>query len=283
MATPKRVQKDILNYKKSDLDKNGIYCIFNDSNIMNVKVMIIGPKDTPYQYGFYLFDLDFPKQYPFEPPHVKFITYGKQIRFNPNLYINGKVCLSILGTWSGPGWTSCCSLNTVLLSIQTLLNETPIQNEPGWENCSDHRSSDYNKVIEYGNVCVATIDTYSKIPYGYEDFKDIMKQKIIENKDYFMNYFVNKEQDHSLKSRIYSMKIDTQYEYYKSKLNDIFDDLNINIKSIKEKKIYKRKCPKEPAKLFEINSVMEGIDGNSYIVKEKPNGGKKWYKLDYNK
>ena len=25
------------------------------------------------------------------------------MRFNPNLYQNGKVCLSILGTWSGPG------------------------------------------------------------------------------------------------------------------------------------------------------------------------------------
>jgi hypothetical protein len=27
-----------------------------------------------------------------------------QVRFNPNLYSDGKVCLSLLGTWSGPGW-----------------------------------------------------------------------------------------------------------------------------------------------------------------------------------
>jgi ubiquitin-protein ligase len=25
-------------------------------------------------------------------------------RLNPNLYHDGKVCLSLLGTWSGPGW-----------------------------------------------------------------------------------------------------------------------------------------------------------------------------------
>jgi len=277
MSTPKRVQKDILNYKKSDLDKNGIYCIFNDENIMNVKVMIIGPRDTPYQHGFYLFNLEFPNQYPFVPPHVNFITYGKQIRFNPNLYVNGKVCLSILGTWSGPGWTSCCSLNTVLLSIQTLLNEMPIQNEPGWENCTDYRSSDYNKVVEYGNVCVATIDTYSKQPYGFEGFKDIMKEKIKENKDYFMNYLEsNKEKVGTLNSRIYSMKIVTEFEYYKNKLNTIFTELDINSNSSKK---YTRKCPKEPAKKYELGKIMDGNDGNSYIVKEKPNGGKKWYKL----
>lgn len=276
MSTPKRVQKDIINYKKSDLDKNGIYCIFNDDNIMNVKVMIIGPKDTPYQYGFYLFDLEFPKQYPFVPPTVNFVTYGKQIRFNPNLYINGKVCLSILGTWSGPGWTSCCSLNTVLLSIQTLLNETPIQNEPGWENCNDHRSTDYNKVIEYGNVCVATIDTYSKLPYGYEGFKDIMKEKIIENKDYYLSYLDNKEEE-NLTSRIYSMKVETEYKFYKNKLNTILNELNVPIKG---KKTYVRKCPNDPAKKYEIGVVMDGNDGCSYIVREKPNGGKKWYKLE---
>ena len=59
---------------------------------------------------------------------------GMLIIVNPNLYENGKVCLSILGTWSGPGWTTACTLSSVLLSIQSLLNENPIHNEPGWEN-----------------------------------------------------------------------------------------------------------------------------------------------------
>jgi hypothetical protein len=40
-------------------------------------------------------------------PHrqVQFLTTGGgQVRFNPNLYNCGKVCLSLLGTWSGPSW-----------------------------------------------------------------------------------------------------------------------------------------------------------------------------------
>lgn len=50
------------------------------------------------------------------------------MRFNPNLYANGKVCLSILGTWDGPSWTPGMTLSSVLLSIQTLLSATPYHN-----------------------------------------------------------------------------------------------------------------------------------------------------------
>ena len=42
-------------------------------------------------------------RYPFEPPKVLILTVDGRTRINPNLYANGKVCLSILGTWSGPG------------------------------------------------------------------------------------------------------------------------------------------------------------------------------------
>lgn len=36
---------------------------------------------------------------------VHFLTTGAgRVRFNPNLYACGKVCLSLLGTWTGPSW-----------------------------------------------------------------------------------------------------------------------------------------------------------------------------------
>ena len=61
--------------------------------------MIIGPDDTPYEGGFFYFHIVLPKNFPMEPPSVKFLTQGNNVRFNPNLYINGKVCLSVIGTW----------------------------------------------------------------------------------------------------------------------------------------------------------------------------------------
>ena len=93
--------------------------------------------------------------------------------------------------------------------------------------------------------------------------------------NYFMSYLDNKEEGH-LTSRIYSMKVETEYEFYKNKLNTILNELNVPIKG---KKKYVRKCPIDPAKKYDIGVIMDGNDGNSYIVKEKPNGGKKWYKL----
>eukprot|EP00913_Durusdinium_trenchii_P013051 g12251.t1 len=57
--------------------------------------------------------------------------------FNPNLYSNGKVCLSLLGTWQGETaeqWDSQTSRAVqVLISIQSLiLVSQPYFNEPGW-------------------------------------------------------------------------------------------------------------------------------------------------------
>ena len=67
---------------------------------------------------------------------MRFLTTGQgQVRFNPNLYQCGKVCLSLLGSWSGPGWEAGKStMLQVLVSIQGLiLVPDPYFNEPGFE------------------------------------------------------------------------------------------------------------------------------------------------------
>jgi baculoviral IAP repeat-containing protein 6 len=44
----------------------------------------------------------FPNEYPTSPPSINLETTGNHtVRFNPNLYNDGKVCLSILNTWHG--------------------------------------------------------------------------------------------------------------------------------------------------------------------------------------
>ena len=66
------------------------------------RVMITGPEDTPYSCGCFVFDVYFPAMYPTVPPKVNLqTTGGGSVRFNPNLYADGKVCLSLLGTWNG--------------------------------------------------------------------------------------------------------------------------------------------------------------------------------------
>ena len=59
-------------------------------------------------------------------------------RINPNLYEEGKVCLSLLNTWTGRGnevWDSkSSSILQVLVSLQGLvLNSKPYFNEAGYD------------------------------------------------------------------------------------------------------------------------------------------------------
>lgn len=75
----------------------------SDENRMDImKVLITGPDGTPYSNGCFLFDVYFPNEYPTSPPSINLETTGNHtVRFNPNLYNDGKVCLSILNTWHG--------------------------------------------------------------------------------------------------------------------------------------------------------------------------------------
>jgi len=100
------------------------------------RAMVVGPPDTPYANVPFFFDLSLPAEYPREPPHAHFhANFVGNERLNPNLYVDGKVCLSLLGTWSGPSWDPQRStLLQVLVSLQGLvLVEEPYFNEPGHE------------------------------------------------------------------------------------------------------------------------------------------------------
>lgn len=66
--------------------------------------------------------MTFTEEYPSNAPIVTFSTTGGgKTRFNPNLYADGKVCLSILGTWrgdSGELWSSVQNIQSIMVSIQ---------------------------------------------------------------------------------------------------------------------------------------------------------------------
>ncbi|KAL8854108.1 MAG: hypothetical protein Q9221_001028 [Calogaya cf. arnoldii] len=104
-----------------------------------MKALIIGPRGTPYEGGLFEFDIVCPENYPAAPPSVQIVTTGQgRIKFNPNLYANGKVCLSLLGTWPGAPETKWqpykSTVATVLVSIQSMiLVEWPLENEPALE------------------------------------------------------------------------------------------------------------------------------------------------------
>ncbi|XP_031380623.1 probable ubiquitin-conjugating enzyme E2 23 [Punica granatum] len=113
-----------------------IYVRVYEDRMDLLRAVIVGAYGTPYQDGLFFFDFHLPPEYPDVPPLAYYHSGGWRI--NPNLYEEGKVCLSLLNTWTGKGnevWDpSSSSILQVLVSLQGLvLNAKPYFNEAGYD------------------------------------------------------------------------------------------------------------------------------------------------------
>ncbi|XP_018647595.1 putative inhibitor of apoptosis (iap) domain family member [Schistosoma mansoni] len=157
-----------------------IFICCEENHLCLLKALITGPPDTPYANGCFEFDIYAPPDYPNQPPLVEFCTTAKNtFRFNPNLYEDGKVCLSVLNTWHGSSeerWNpQTSSLLQVLVSIQSLIFvREPYFNEPGFE-CTMGTprgiivSYKYNACIRVATVRWAMINQLKHLPIGFEE------------------------------------------------------------------------------------------------------------------
>ncbi|KAB5592375.1 Ubiquitin conjugating enzyme family protein [Ceratobasidium theobromae] len=155
---------------------SSVFLRVDESRVDIIKALITGPEATPYYNGCYLFDIFLGASYNNSPPSVKYMTTnGGRFRFNPNLYADGKVCLSLLGTWSGPGWISGKStLLQVLISIQSMiLCDEPYLNEPGWSSGGGTPASKaYSANVRRMVVHTAMLGNLKAPP---EPFADVIK------------------------------------------------------------------------------------------------------------
>ncbi|XP_018566113.1 (E3-independent) E2 ubiquitin-conjugating enzyme UBE2O [Anoplophora glabripennis] len=149
----KAVQKEYKLLKESL--PPGVWVRSYGNRIDLLSVMIQGPSKTPYEDGLFLFDIQLSPDYPRSPPLVHYISYSTE-RLNPNLYVEGKVCVSLLGTWMGRGtevWGPKSTLLQLIVSIQGLiLVSEPYYNEAGYEKQTDtqqgyENSRTYNELV----------------------------------------------------------------------------------------------------------------------------------------
>ena len=144
-------------------------------------IYITGPEGTPYHNGIFEFHMYYPNDYPRNNPKVNLMTTGNgTVRFNPNLYNSGKVCLSLLGTWRGeqgeswnPEFSTALQL---LISIQSLIFiKDPYFNEPGWETDrgtkkGEEKSKKYSEIRELETIRWAINDKITNPVKGLEEF-----------------------------------------------------------------------------------------------------------------
>ncbi len=185
------------------LSKESAIFFRSDTDNMNVfKFLIIPNEDTPYKYGCFVFDVFMPHDFPNVPPQVSHATSKKNnFRFNPNLYSDGKVCLSLLGTWGGQSqsekWippnadgTGSTLLQLILSIYSMVFREDPWYNEPGRERGIANAETNstaiaYNKEIRDGTIKYAIIN---QLRYPEDGFEDVIKEHFRLKKDDVAKY-----------------------------------------------------------------------------------------------
>jgi ubiquitin-conjugating enzyme E2 Z len=217
--TIKRLLHDVKNIIKSPLTENGIYYIHDDTDILKGYALIIGPENSPYFGGNFFFEFNFPTDYPHTPPKVTYCTNGENIRFHPNLYKCGKVCVSLLNTWRGEQWSSCQTISSILLTLCSLLSANPLLNEPG-VTIKHHDMNNYNEIIDFANISVAVCDIVNKKKGVYIKFFDyfynVVKEHFIKNYDNLLKFVEEKIKNNTeeykiLKTTYYSMMVKINY------------------------------------------------------------------------
>jgi ubiquitin-conjugating enzyme E2 R len=118
------LQKELRELKAHPL---GGFRIEVDEDLFTWTVWFSGPSGTLYHPGQYKALMKFPQEFPYKPPEFRVLS----TMWHPNVYPDGRVCISIL---HAPGedemnsletasmrWTPVQSIDKVLLSIVSLL------------------------------------------------------------------------------------------------------------------------------------------------------------------
>ncbi|KAL3514983.1 hypothetical protein ACH5RR_021885 [Cinchona calisaya] len=174
----RKVQQD-WNILRNNLPE-GIYVRVYEGRMDLLRAVIVGAYGTPYQDGLFFFDFHLPPEYPDVPPSAYYHSGGWRI--NPNLYEEGKVCLSLLNTWTGRGnevWDpSSSSILQVLVSLQGLvLNSKPYFNEAGYDKQIGTAEGEKNSLSYNENTFLLNCKTMMYlIRRPPKDFEELVRE-----------------------------------------------------------------------------------------------------------
>eukprot|EP01120_Amphizonella_sp_Union-15-10_P012973 TRINITY_DN5920_c0_g3_i2.p1 TRINITY_DN5920_c0_g3~~TRINITY_DN5920_c0_g3_i2.p1 ORF type:complete len:167 (-),score=29.50 TRINITY_DN5920_c0_g3_i2:19-519(-) len=119
-SVTKRLQSELMSLMLNSTA--GISAFPEGDNLFKWIGTIVGGQGTVYEGLVYKLGIEFPSNYPFQPPTVSFETPC----FHPNVDQYGNICLDILKD----KWSAIYNIRTILLSIQSLLaepnNESPL-------------------------------------------------------------------------------------------------------------------------------------------------------------
>ncbi|KAJ2899420.1 E2 ubiquitin-protein ligase peroxin 4 [Coemansia aciculifera] len=113
-ASLRRLLKELQNTQREPSGEIASLAPVDDNNLLKWRAVLRGPRDSPYEGGWFELRIDIPEQYPIQPPTLVFVTPV----CHPNVHFEtGEICLDILRTQWSPAWT----LASTCLAVQVLL------------------------------------------------------------------------------------------------------------------------------------------------------------------
>lgn len=213
----KRLVKELLKYYNED--KPVQYILKEDpTDINKIHIMLKGPDDSLYKHKFMRFIFTIDESYPFNPPKAEFINHDGT-RIHPNLYGTGKVCLSMLNTWSNPTWNASYTIDSIMITIQSILDKTPYVHEPHQKDCKI-----YNRYVDYNTwiTCFLNHLKYETI----DEFVEYMHIYLIQYKDDIFKELDNRNVE-KIKGTPYGMSCITDYKKIKYELENYIAENNL--------------------------------------------------------
>lgn len=146
----------MIELKEIRKETNHLFSIYPGDNFLTWNFIIIGPPDTLYEGGLFNGTIIFTKEYPNKPPEVIFNNI-----IHPNIYPNGKVCISILHEGTDnfgyekdiERWLPTHGINTIMISIISMLSapnfESPANVDASilWKDHPDKYKHEIYKIV----------------------------------------------------------------------------------------------------------------------------------------
>ncbi|KAI9032569.1 ubiquitin-conjugating enzyme/RWD-like protein [Phycomyces nitens] len=128
-----------------------------DDDLLVWRAKLAGLPGTPYEGGVFDLSIAIPRNYPIQPPTIRFIT----TICHPNVHFKtGEICLDILKTEWSPAWT----LQSTILAISLLLSN-PEPSSP--LNCDAANLLRCDDKLGYDSLVRMYTQLYA-VPFGSE-------------------------------------------------------------------------------------------------------------------
>lgn len=194
-SSEKRIMKDLKPFITGVNKPDDIFINVNKkmTDIKNIKCMTFCPKDSAYKNCVFFYNFSFDNNYPLTSPKGVFVNIDSRTRLHPNLYENGKICLSSLGGWHGEPWRPTETITSALLSLMVILDENPITKEPSYEDytLNNKVAFEYLKYVKYNSLRLGIIEVINNKFSSFECFRDQYLEHFKNNHESILDDFDN--------------------------------------------------------------------------------------------